>query len=110
MLTALSPSQIYIICDYINRRICMHFDPAKDSIVPISNRPDLSMHLRYRSVPSLLFNKALIPEFNQHCIYCHCAISSRAIHKHYKDAHPHLLVYEPHCRDQVRGLANLGSG
>ena len=55
-----------------------------------------------------LLNKALTTELSQHCAYCHSAISVRAIRKHYSDAHPQLLGYEPHCHDQIRGLINLG--
>ena len=96
---------LYPLRDHINRRVCLHFDPAKDCIVPICNRPDLRMHLRYRSIPGLLLNKALTTELSQQC-----AFSSPPIRKPYKDTHPQLLIYEPHCREQVRGLANLGSG
>ena len=66
-------TDVYRLRDHINRRVCTHFDPAKDCIVPICDRPDLRMHLRYRSIPGLLLNKALTTELSQHCAYCHCA-------------------------------------
>ena len=78
---------LYPLRDHINRRVCLHFDPAKDCIVPICNRPDLRMHLRYRSFPGLLLNKALTTELSQHC-----AFSSPPIRKPYKDTHPQLLI------------------
>lgn len=45
---------MYRLHDYINRRVCLQFNPAKDRIVPINDRPDLRMHLRHRSVPQSL--------------------------------------------------------
>ena len=78
----------------INKRVCMSFDPTKDTIVPICDRPDLRMHLRYKSIPGLLLNKALMSELANHCAYCHSAIAARSIRRHYRDAHPQLLQYE----------------
>ena len=83
---------------------------AQDTIVPICDRPDLRMHLRYKSIPGLLLNQALMTELAHHCAYCHCAIAARSIRKHYRDCHAQLLTYESMDKDQVYGLANLGSG
>ena len=49
-------------------------------------------------------------ELANHCAYCHTAIAARSIRRHYKNAHPQLLQYEPLHRDQVYGLAQLVSG
>ena len=49
-------------------------------------------------------------ELASHCAYCHSVISSRAIRKHYADAYPYLEGFAKHARDQIHGLANLGSG
>ena len=68
------------------------------------------MHLRYKSIPGLLLNQALMSAFAHHCAFCHRAIAARSIRRHYKDAHPQLLVFEPLHREQVYGVANLGSG
>ena len=103
-------TDFYRLRDHINKRVCMSFDPAKDIIVPIYDRPDLRMHLRYKSIPGLLLNKALMSELANHCAYCHSAIAARSIRMHYKDAHPQLLQYEQLHRTQVYGLAQLGSG
>ena len=78
--------------------------------MPICDRPDLRMHLRYKSIPGLLLNKALMSELANHCAYCHSAIAARSIRRHYKDVHPQLLQYEPLHRAQVYGFAQLGSG
>ena len=103
-------TDFYRLRDHINKRVCLSFDPAKDTIVPICDRPDLRMHLRYKSIPGLLLNKALMSELANHCAYCHSAIAARSIRRHYKDAHPQLLQYEPLHRTQVYGFAQLGSG
>ena len=68
------------------------------------------MRLRYKSIPGLILNKALMSELANHCAYCHSAIAARSIRRHYTDAHPQLLQYEPLHRAQVYGLAQLGSG
>ena len=85
----------YRLRDHINRPACLLFNPAQDTIVPICDRPDLRMHLRYRSIPGLLLNQALMTELAHHCAYCHCAIAARSIRKHYRDCHAQLLTYEP---------------
>ena len=100
----------YRLRDHINRRACLLLNPAQDTIVPICDRPDLRMHLRYKSIPGLLLNQALMIGLAHHCAYCHCAIAARSIRKHYRDCHAQLLTYEPMHKDQVYGLANLGSG
>lgn len=46
----------YRLRDHINRRVCLRFDPTKDKTVPICDRPDLRMHLRYKSIPGLILN------------------------------------------------------
>lgn len=51
---------MYRLRDHINHRICLQFNPTKDSIAPISDRPDLRMHLRYRSVPGILVGTPLV--------------------------------------------------
>ena len=96
--------------DHINKRVCLFFNALQDQIVPICNGPDLRMHLRYKSIPGLLLNKALMKELSNHCAYCHSAIAARSIRRHYRDCHAQLLTFEPLHRDQVYGLANLGSG
>lgn len=78
--------------------------------MPICERPDLRMHLRYKSISGLILNKALTSELAHHCAYCHNAIAARSIRGHYKDAHPQLLAYESLHRDRVHGSAQLGSG
>ena len=107
---ARSFTDMYRLRDRINRRACLQFNPAKDCIAPICDRPDLRMHLRYKSIPGLLWNQSLMAELANHCAYCHSAISSCAIRKHYTDAYPHLDGFAKHARDQIHGLANLGSG
>ena len=87
--------------DHINKRICMSFDPTKDIIVPICDRPDLRMHLRCKNIPDLLPQQALMNELANHCTYCHSAIATRSIRRHYKDAHPQLLQHEQLHRAQV---------
>ena len=77
--------------------------------MPINDCPDLRMHLRYRSGPGVLLNN-FNPLIAHHCAFCHSVISTRAIRKHYSETHPQLLGYETNYRDQVRGLASLGSG
>ena len=96
--------------DHINKRVCLLFNALQDQIVPIYDRPDLRMHLRYKSIPGLLLNKALMKELSNHCAYCHSAIAARSIRRHYRDCHAQLLPFETLHRDQVYGLANLGSG
>ena len=64
------------------------------------------MHLRYKSILGILLDKALV----SHCVFCHLAVPARSIRKHYGERHQGLLVYEALHRDQVYGLANLGSG
>ena len=107
---ARSFTDMYRLRDHINRRVCLQFNLAKDCIVPICDRPDLRMHLRYKSIPGLLLNQSLMAELASHCAYCHSVISSRAIRKHYADAYPYLEGFAKHARDQIHGLANLGSG
>ena len=68
------------------------------------------MHLRYKNIPNLILNKALMSELANHCAYCHSATAARSIRRHCADAHPQLLQYEPLHRAQVFGLAQLGSG
>ena len=68
------------------------------------------MHLRYKSIPGILLDKALVCEIAHHCVFCHLAVPARSIRKHYGERHQGLLVYEALHRDQVYGLANLGSG
>ena len=82
----------------------------QDQIVPICDRPDLRMHLRYKSIPGLLLNKALMKELSNHCAYCHSAIAARSLRRYYRDCHAQLLSFEPLHKEQVYGLANLGSG
>ena len=95
----------YRLRDHVNRRVCFQFDPAIDC------RPDLRMYLRYKSIPGLLLNQALISELAEHCAYCYCAIAVRSIRKYYKDdVYPQLLAFEPLHKDQIYSLANLGSG
>ena len=103
-------TDFYRLRDHINKRVCLLFNAAQDQIVPIRDRPDLRMHLRYKSIPGLLLNQALMQELSHHCAYCHSAIAARSIRKHYRDCHAHLLAFEPLHKDQVYGLANLGSG
>lgn len=100
----------YRLRNQINRRIYMLFNPAQDTIMPICDRPELRMHLRYKSILDLLLNQAFMSELAHHCVYCHCAIDARSIRKHYRDCHAQLLTYEPMHKDQVNGLANLGIG
>ena len=90
--------------------VCLFFNALQDQIVPICDRPDLRMHLRYKSIPGLLLNKALMKELSNHCAYWHSAIAARSIRRHYRDCHAQLVPFEPLHRDQVYGLANLGSG
>ena len=103
-------TDFYRLRDHINKRVCLQFHALQDQIVPICDRPDLRMHLRYKSIPGLLLNQALMKELSQHCAYCHSAIAARSMRKHYRDCHAHLLPFEPMHKDQVHGLANLGSG
>ena len=52
---------MYRLRDHINRRVYLQFDPAKETIALICDRPDLRMHLRYRSIPGLLLNQPKLP-------------------------------------------------
>ena len=103
-------ADIYRLRYHINTRVCLQFDPHKETIVPIADRQSLRMHLRYKSIPGILLDKALVCEIAHHCVFCHLAVPARSIRKHYGERHQGLLVYEALHRDQVYGLANLGSG
>ena len=103
-------ADIYRLRYHINARVCLLFDPHKETIVPIADRQSLRMHLRYKSIPGILLDKALVCEIAHHCVFCHLAVPARSIRKHYGERHQGLLVYEALHRDQVYGLANLGSG
>ena len=74
---------IYRLRYHINTRNCLHFDGTKDQIVPISARPALRMHLRYKSIPGILLDKPLVAELANHCAFCHLAAPTRSIRKHY---------------------------
>lgn len=52
-LVLTAPSGLLTYIDYMTISN-IEFNPAKDSIVPINDRPDLLMHLRHRSVPQSL--------------------------------------------------------
>ena len=104
------PADIYRLRYHINAKVCLQFDPHKETIVPIADRQSLRMHLRYKSIPGILLDKALVCEIAHHCVFCHLAVPARSIRKHYGERHQGLLVYEALHRDQVYGLANLGSG
>ena len=95
---------------HINKRAYMAFNVAQDSITSIAGREDLRIYLRYKSIPGLLLNQALMVEFVQHCAYCHSQIASRSIRKHYEDQYAYLDPLTAQYKDHVTGLANLGSG
>ena len=73
------------------------------------DRPDLRAHFRYKSIPGLLLNRALVSELTHHYAYYHNAINAKSIPKHYKDAHPQFLAFEHLHKTQIYGLVNLGS-
>ena len=73
---------LYRLKYHINVRICLSFDMTKDSIVPIAARPSLCMHLHYKSIPSILFDKALVCDSSPLCVLSFsrsCSIDSQAL-------------------------------
>ena len=78
--------------------------------MPIADRQSLRMHLRCKSIPGILLDKAPVCEIAHHCVFCHLAVPARSIRNHCGERYQGLLVYEALHRDQVHGLANLGSG
>lgn len=73
---------LYRLKYHINVRICLSFDMTKDSIVPIAARPSLCMHLHYKSIPSILFDKALVCNSSPLCVLSFsrsCSIDSQAL-------------------------------
>ena len=66
------------------------------------------MHLRHKSIPGILFDKALIVELAQHCAYCQCQIAARSIHKHYSEQRQEFLPLANHYKEDIISLSNIG--
>ena len=100
----------YRLRDHINRRVCISFNPAQESIIPIVARPDLKMHLCHKSIPGLLLNQALIKELSCHCAFCHCQIAARSMHKHSTDQHPMMVTHADQYQAHVLATVALSTG
>ena len=103
-------ANMYILKDHINKHACAKFDAAQGTVTPISARAELRMHLRHQSFQGLLLDQSLCAELSTHCAFCHTQVPARAMHRHYTESHPELLVLGRPNQDRVQGTANFGSG
>ena len=89
-------ANMYILKDYTKKYACELFNAAQGSVIPISARVEIRMHLRHQSFQGLLLDQGLCIELSKHCAFP----TPRLLSKPWADT---MQIHIPqHLDDQTR--------